>query len=197
MSVTSRSSVLPGALAGIKRRGGRLLAVGDAAGQRAVCNRLFGDESADRTQVRVQSSGDEHDCQCSSDEGDVVALEANPNSKDRLSVLADVIVAAVDRRAACGLDPAELRVCLGPLDPLLFSADVDRVSRFLETVLDRVRRERGIVHAHYAGPVDTATVHRLERRFDARIEVQSQPDPRQRWYLTDANVTSNWLPLTD
>jgi len=209
MGVTTSAAVLPGALAAIKRRGGRLLVVGDPGGQRTLCRRLFGDRSADRTEILVQPSGQEHDCQCSSstphsgsteeDRRTVVApsIADAPISPIRLSALAADLVTTVERRAEAGLDPAELRVCLGVLDPLLATTSLERVSLYLETVLDRAEQERAMSHAHLRVPVDSDVVRRLESLFDAVIEVATEPTPRQRWHLTDRDITSDWLPLSD
>lgn len=209
MGVTSTTAVLPAALAGIKRQGGSLLVVGDSDGQCTVCKRLSGDSGEDRQHVVVHSDSDGQDCQWLPDTDSVVAIDASQESADssasraetippvRLSALSDEIAATVDRQAAAGLDPAELRVCLGSLDSLRETSDIERVALYLDSILDRVQRTNGMIHAHIDAAPESPPVRRLTPLFDAVIEASTDDEPRQRWHLTDRNRTSCWIPLKD
>lgn len=115
--------------------------------------------------------------------------------------LLDLIEIHLDRFADRGgpLDPAEVRLCVESLDPLLDDPDVDGddVRAFLESVTSLVRRHRAIGHFHVAAGTVGEARTAFERPFDATVYVRSADDGtvQQRWSLHDADVETDWLPL--
>ncbi|MFB6179507.1 MAG: hypothetical protein ABEI77_07280 [Halorientalis sp.] len=200
MSVTAGSTVFPGALATLKREGGRLLVVGDAAGQRTVCRRLFGDPHERRQRMSVCLAEDTHACQHTPATARRVEVQKRATT-DRVGSttpvqrLRDDVLTAIDRHTETDPDPSELRVCLGSLDHLVDAAQLDRLGPALQTALDRVQQANGLAHAHLTASRDDYRVRSLEPLFDAVIEASVEPEPRQRWHLCSDDVTSGWLPL--
>ena len=106
----------------------------------------------------------------------------------------DEIAALADHNDT--LEPAELRLCLDSLTPLVADNDTVSVRRFLHTIAARVRSCRGMAHYHLAaGRRDDAVVD-LAPAFDAVIELRVEDDrPEQRWHVPDRDLHTEWLPL--
>lgn len=98
--------------------------------------------------------------------------------------------------AAGGFDPAELRLSLVTLQPLVDRDGVDAVERLVRGVRAHVAGVSGMAHYHLPVADDAAAVERLAPLFDARIElrVESGLGPEQRWHLPDRG-TSPWIGL--
>jgi hypothetical protein len=114
----------------------------------------------------------------------------------RLAELGDAIEAEIDAIEAesDGLAPAELRVCLDSLTPLLDAHDREAIIRFLDRATTRVKRAHGMCHVHLPAPRDWEAVTALEEPFDAIVELRvEQGRIQQRWQLRDADVTSEWF----
>lgn len=111
-----------------------------------------------------------------------------------LATAIDEEIAAIER-AADGLDPAQLRVCLDSLRPLLADYDTPEVGAFLEDVTDRVEAVGGM--AHYVLPFerDHSAVAELAPQFDATIEYRAVEDGQERWHFPETDFTTEWLPL--
>lgn len=209
MSITPASSVLPATLADLKRTGGRLLVVGEQSAHQCACERLAGASSARRQHVVVTSGAASGECRHASGDETILSLDCGAHvstlldaedsveTEPSLSALASAFGETVDARAAAGLVPSELRVCLGPVDRLMAQTDLTRVSQFLETVLERTIRVRGMAHVHVDADIDSHRVRTLRPLFDAIVEVRTDPVPRQRWHLVDRNATSQWLRFED
>lgn len=206
MSVECGAAPLPGVLAGLKREGSSLLVVGDSTGQRALCERLAGSEQLTRDRIIVETSGDQQ-CRCESMATDsvtrvevptavTVAAGDDPALQARLSEIASRVVTEIDALADA-VGPGDLRVCLGPVDPLFAVSEPDRVALFLDAVLERVRREAGMVHVHVTAPRDSENVARLTLLFDAVLESRADPVIQHRWHLPERDTTTNWLPVED
>lgn len=99
---------------------------------------------------------------------------------------------------ADGLKPAQLRLCVDSLAPLIDDYDEAELRAFLHRVTDRVRKYDGMAHYVLAEPYESEVVQRLEPAFDAVVELQpSDGDApgRERWHLPDEDVTMPWLPV--
>ncbi|WP_331234699.1 DUF7504 family protein [Natronorarus salvus] len=116
----------------------------------------------------------------------------------RLSELGIEISGAIEAldRAACGLSPAELRLCFDSLVPVLASSEEVTVFRFLHLLTHRVRSVDGMAHLHLPIDPDTPVVGRLTPLFDAVVELaETETGPAQRWTLRDRNLETGWLSL--
>lgn len=97
---------------------------------------------------------------------------------------------------ADGLAPAELRMCVDSLGPLVAEHGRSTVFRFLHLLTERVRRAAGLGSYHLPAPPDDESVAMLASLFDATVELRVEDgQPRQRWDLGD--VRSEWLPVED
>lgn len=211
-------------LASMKRRGSNILLVGPCNGEAQVagCRRLLGDTlqrrrlfvfTDDGHQVERRLAPAERnastvrvvDCAsttrstaASASSAPLDAAGAHTDAPlDDLAALGDEIGAAIDRLDAQsgGLEPAELRVCVDSLRPLLAEHDDRSVFRFLHAITSDVRRVRGMGHYHLPIPYETDTVSLLAPVFDAVVEVRATPDPEQRWHLQNHEFATDWLPL--
>ena len=193
MTVKSAAAKAPGALSGLKRRGGGILVVGVPGEQRRLCGRLLGSTKRERVVVGAEDSCLTADCH---HEATVVQGRPAQTTACRAgavlqsSSLADRVTEAIGAHSQ-GLAPAELRVCLGPVAPDTLQAK----SVFLDTVLEKLGRVNALGHVHVSEPYESDLVRRLEPRFDAIVEVDADPRPRQRWHFPDHGVTTDWIDL--
>lgn len=112
-----------------------------------------------------------------------------------LSALGEATAAAV-ADAADGTDPGELRVCVDSLGPLVEATSERSVFRALHQLNAAVREANGLGHVHLpmARESERATV--LGALFDVTVELELfGGEPRQRWYLHEAGIVSDWLPI--
>lgn len=206
MSVEGGHRALPAMLAGLKREGSGLLVVGDPAGQRALCARLRGADSRQRARVVVET-GDEHrDCCAPPRTASTTTIAARQpvpadtggrsGSITPLSTLASTVVAELDARIG-HVGAGDLRVCLGPIDPLVAATDADQVATFLDAVLQRVEQASGMAHVHVDASRDSTLVTGLQSQFDAVVEARGDPTPQQRWHLPARGTATPWLPVED
>lgn len=205
-------------LASLKREGSNLLVVGagsdEAHGE--LCTRLLGDTVGDRRRAFV--STERGGCvPAEYRRGDAerlsyelatrsAAAAASPSSGPDLpsatvrdlSSLGEAIARTIDEidTEVGGLAPAQFRLCLDSLRPLLEEHTEKQLFRFLHAVANDVRAADGMAHYHLPLAYDTSTVRTLEPLFDAVIEVRDGEDgPQQRWHLTEDAVETDWLPL--
>lgn len=107
--------------------------------------------------------------------------------------IADAI-AAVEARGP--LAPAELRVCIDSLSPLLDENDESSVFEFLHALGGEVRRVNAMGHVHLPIEYEADPVATLAPAFDAVIELRGDADgSEQRWHLQDEDITTDWLAL--
>lgn len=128
--------------------------------------------------------------------GDEETLASRHVEAGQLVDLGDAIVAEIDAIEAenDGLVPAELRVCLDSLTPLLDAHGRDAVTRFLDRVTTRVKAAHGMGHVHLPVARDWDAVADFEGSFDAVVELRVERGrTQQRWHLREANVTSDWF----
>lgn len=126
------------------------------------------------------------------------ALRVTPVESDDLGDLARAVEAAVEsfEAEAGDLSPAELRLCLDSLTPLVEAYDERDVRRFLLGLVETVERVAGMGHYHLSDGYDSEAVAAVEPLFDAVIELRRvESRVEQRWHLPDENVTTRWLAL--
>lgn len=93
-------------------------------------------------------------------------------------------------------EPAELRVGLDSLSPLLDAHPEEAVFKFLVVLLQYVRSRDGLGHVHLPVDRDASVARLLAPLFDAVAEVRDDRNGGQhRWHLDDGGLTSRWLPL--
>lgn len=113
--------------------------------------------------------------------------------------LADAM-AAFDRRAG-GLAPAELRVGLDSLDPLVDHYEAGVVRRCLRVVTGYVADHRGMGHYVLTRPYDSDRARSLAGEFDAVVEIRAVdaagdgPAAEERWHVPDRELTTDWMAL--
>jgi hypothetical protein len=197
MTVERAMTHLPGRLAGLKRRGGGVLVVG-TDGHDALCRRFRGDAATVRRVVTLS----QENCVPGGERrrravGGTAAGKDEGPATPRLSRLGHDVLGRIDTLADRGLDAAELRVCIGPLDCLVETAGLERAALLLAAILERTRAADGLAHAHTAAAYRSDTVRRLEPLFDAVVEVDADPTPRQRWHFAADDPETGWLPVRD
>lgn len=127
-----------------------------------------------------------------------VTDELNPLKTDDASQLCEEVRTAIDfyDAEADGLDPAELRVGVDSLSPLV-ERDLDATERALRTLGATVRGVQGMAHYHLRVPAADEIVEDLMHLFDARVELRKRPrrTPEQRWYAPDIDAATPWMEL--
>ena len=100
-----------------------------------------------------------------------------------------------------GLDPADLRVGVDSLTPLVEHHGESVVRRCLDMVGGHVRDNDGMAHYVLPSGYDTEHVQSLVPAVDAVIELRTtDPDEydhgaQQRWHVPDRGLRTNWTPL--
>lgn len=115
---------------------------------------------------------------------------------DSTTDLAEAVRQAFD--SVADLDPAcgSVRLCMGSPLPLVEAASEQRAFHALHLVGAHVRKHRGIGHVHLPMDRRSELVRVFEPLFDVTVEVETfGGEPRQRWYLHEEGLTSNWLPV--
>ncbi|WP_135852935.1 DUF7504 family protein [Halorussus salinus] len=117
---------------------------------------------------------------------------------DDAQQLCDEVQAAISFYAeeTDGLDPAELRVGVDSLFPLV-REDRATTERVLRTLCATVRGVQGMAHYHLRVPDDDDLVTELGDLFDARVELRKRPrrNPEQRWHALDIDAVTPWMEL--
>lgn len=98
---------------------------------------------------------------------------------------------------ADGLAPAQLRVGVVTMCPLVSDYETEAVAEFARTVGSEVLQARGL--AHYCLPTadDSPIIAELQPEFDARIEVRKDNGhpPMHRWHVPDHDLTTSWVEI--
>ena len=98
---------------------------------------------------------------------------------------------------ASGLEPAELRVGLDSLLPLLEEYDRETVFTFLHLTTGRVTAVDGMCHCHLPVERDATVAAVLSPLFDVVLEVRERPGGyEERWVLQNADRRSHWIPCS-
>lgn len=99
------------------------------------------------------------------------------------------------------LRPADLRVGIDSLGPLLDHYDVDAVETLLDDVGECVRSHDAMAHFVLPRSYDDEAVQRLVPAVDAVVELRAvdpeacDHDAQQRWHIPEQNVETEWIPL--
>lgn len=95
-----------------------------------------------------------------------------------------------------GLSPAELRVGIDSLVPLLEEYGAERVFKFVHLTNGRTRDIDGMIHYHLPMDRDSDVVSVLAPLFDIIIELREQNGVRQeRWSINDGDHSSGWISI--
>jgi hypothetical protein len=202
-------------LTALREQGCAMLVVGEVPTEvsRRACATLGG--GRDRELVTVHTGG-EH--ACDADDHDDIAheirwadgargattatagdLQFAPSeggaTVSTLGELGEATVRAIDA-AAEDTGPGELRVCVDSLGPLVEDTDERSVFRFCHQLTGTVRGAGGLGHVHLPMARDSERVTMLGALFDVTVGLELfGGEPRQRWYLHEAGVVSDWLPI--
>jgi hypothetical protein len=202
------------ALASLKREGSNLLVVGDAADttHAAACDRLLGDTDGNRQRTLVTTDRgacarewtlpyDATEIRYATATRSAATAVSEPSVAQRvhdLSTLGENVAEAIrtaDRRTG-GLVPAQFRLCIDSLEPLVDVHSERSVFRFLHATTNEVRAARGMGHYHLPLPPTDDAIRTVEPLFDAVVEVRDDSDgAQQRWRLIDSQADTEWLSL--
>lgn len=201
-------------LAALKREGSNVLVTGDdaEAAHRDACEKLFGESTADRRRTVVSTTGG-GGSGCGHRPDDAAYIEYSTATRSTATVTRDTNVASdVARdiaplgeaiadaiadadRTVGGFAPAQFRLCIDSLLPLVEAHDERTVFRFLHAVTTDVRAVDGMGHYHLPLAPDDETVRTLEPLFDAVVELRNEDEPQQRWRLIGEGEETEWLSL--
>lgn len=109
--------------------------------------------------------------------------------------LRDAVVDAVYAadRAAGGLGPADLRLCIDSLRPVVAA---DAAGDVLEPVCEAVADVSGMAHYLLPTSLDANDVRSVQSLFDAVVELRvGGAGPEQRWHLADSGYSTRWFGL--
>ncbi|USZ69993.1 hypothetical protein NGM10_16450 (plasmid) [Halorussus salilacus] len=124
---------------------------------------------------------------------------ADPELRGLQSALAEAIDETENR--ADRLRPADLRVCLDSLGPLIDHYGPDVVRRCIDAVGGHVRDRDAMAHYVLANAYDSDPVQALAPGVDAIIELRTVDpdeyghDAQQRWHVPRRDITTEWTPL--
>lgn len=195
-------------LAALKRRGSVLLVVGTVGEETSLhaCRRLLG-EGGPPPRRRVVATTDtapslDRRLPAGHDPSRVTVVDGEARTRgatEAAGLVADhgaverAVSEAVVEQTTGDLAPAELRLCLDSLRPLL-AADECRTRTLLDRFSDLALDHRAIGHVHLPVPYDHRVVDLLATQVDAVVELRDGEQPEQRWHLPDG-TTTEWLPL--
>ena len=209
-------------LASLRETGSTMLVVGEVpteVSQRA-CSTLCGDPATERVAVRTgggctcldhaADTGHGHTVEWAGRaRGAAAATETGTGTGDlqfaraegdaaevrTLAELGEATTAAVER-AAEGADAGDLRVCVDSLGPLVEASSERAVFKYLHQLNATARDAGGISHVHLPMDRETERATVLGALFDVTVELELfGGEPRQRWYLHEAGIVSDWLPV--
>lgn len=131
----------------------------------------------------------------SGSQGDVDLAETGDAALDAIGVA--IVEACRDLDDRFGpFEPAELRVGLDSLCPLLDAHGEQAVFQFLTVLTRYLRVNDALGHAHLPVDRNDEAVRLLGPLFDALVEVRAGDGTGQhRWHLDDGDLTSRWLPI--
>lgn len=112
-----------------------------------------------------------------------------------ISALAEATAVAIGS-AAEDTDPGELRVCVDSLGPVIEATSERAAFRFCHQLTATVREADGLGHVHLPVARDSERATVLGALFDVTVELELfGGEARQRWYLHEAGIVSDWLPI--
>lgn len=133
----------------------------------------------------------------------LAGIEEMKIADPQLQGLRSGLVEAIETTARANdpIRPAEIRVGLDSLKPLLDHYSVPVVKQFLRDAGSTVDQHDAMAHYILMEPYDHDHVQDLAPEFDAVIELRSvntEPnghDTEQRWHIPSTGLTMDWLPL--
>lgn len=199
-------------LARLKRRGSAVL-VRDGGDGLGVCTDLLGSDAEERRRVLARSTGGavlpvppagatvvevtRTDARSVAAASPAEALNPGTVARhvegpDGIDALVDAVLEAVESRSAGGVEPGELRVCLGRLDGFVEREPADAVAAAVGELWDAVRGHAGMGHAHVSADPPAA----VERTFDVTVETRTTPAGlhESRWRVHAAGLDTGWIP---
>jgi len=200
-------------LSRLKRRGSAILVVSGRESAR-VCRDLLGSDDEPRRRVLVRADefgelpvpGDGAVLVDATADDARSAAAYDPGPIDRclaggctVDTIATSVRNEVDAIAEEGLEPGELRVCLGCLDPVLARTDPDVVEPCLSDLFDSTRAARGMAHVHLSPDAAPGAAERLRPAVDVTVNVRTSPAGvhQQRWRLHEAGIDTGWIGMGD
>ncbi len=208
----------------LKRRGASVLVVGSVRPDqcRDACRRLLGC-GADRTRRRVlvsttdgphhathhvDETGSEalstiaYEAQArnaaTAEPGETPSVEPDTTMAKSLADLGLAIEGAIEgfETDTAALEPAEVRLGIDSLLPLLEEYGRQRTFKFLHLVNGRTRDVDGMAHYHLPVERDARIVQTLSPLFDITVELREQNgDYQERWTIEDGDRSSGWLSV--
>lgn len=97
---------------------------------------------------------------------------------------------------ADGLEPAEVRVSIDSVVPLLEEYGNQQVFKFLHLINGRTQHVGGMAQYHLPMKRDARIVPTLSPLFDVVVELRERNgDAQERWLIDDGTHSSGWLPV--
>ncbi|MXV63243.1 hypothetical protein GS429_14435 [Natronorubrum sp. JWXQ-INN-674] len=212
------------ALSQLKRRGASVLVVGSvrADQRRNVRQRLLGQATDQpRQRIFVSTTGESHDLEVSGPvrrityaaqarsaaaqspdsheaEPSAPSTDESPIEATTLADLGIAISSAIEtfETESNGLAPAELRVGINSLVPLLEEYGAERVFKFVHLTNGRTRETDGMIHYHLPMDRNSDVVSVLEPLFDIRIDLREQNGEfQEQWRIHDGGHRSGWITI--
>ncbi|MFD1565530.1 hypothetical protein ACFR99_18510 [Haloarchaeobius amylolyticus] len=210
-------------LARLKRQGASVLVVGSSRPdhRQDTCQRLFGCPTGRvRRRVLVSTTDGPHLVSQHIDATDPETLsvinydtrarsgattatvspsiEPFATDVDTLADLGIAITNAIDSFEAETdvLEPAEVRVGIDSLCPLLEAYSHRQVFKFLHLINGRTKGIGGMAHSHLPVERDARIVPTLRPLFDIVVELREHDgDYQERWGITDETESSDWISI--
>ena len=126
------------------------------------------------------------------------SIEPSTTDIDTLADLGIAISTAIDsfEDDTDALEPADIRVGIDSLRPLLEEHDDQRVFKFLHLINGRTKAVNGIAHYHLPVERDSRIAAVLSPLFDVVVELRDHGNTYQeRWLIDDGSDSSGWLPV--
>lgn len=94
------------------------------------------------------------------------------------------------------MEPAELRVAIDSLTPLLHLHGEEKVFKVLHLLIHTLKRRQAMTHVHLPVDPDTKQVRLLRPLFDVLVELRwTNSHVQQRWHVSDGDLVTDWLEL--
>lgn len=174
----------------------------ETTGETHDASRLLGDESREdaTTLVRYATHARSTASAAGSNDSETVSPSVgdSPITTTTLADLGIAISTAIEEfeTDTNGMAPAELRVGIDSLVPLLEEYGSERVFKFVHLTNGRTRDVDGMIHYHLPMDRDADVVSVLTPLFDVVIELREHDDRYQeRWTITDGDHSSGWLSV--
>ncbi len=92
--------------------------------------------------------------------------------------------------------PAELRLGLDSLSPLIHLHGEEKVFKMLHLLIHALQRRQAMAHFHLPVDSETKAVRLLRPLFDVFVELRwTNSHVQQRWHIADGDVVTDWLEV--